>query len=182
MLKGQRLTLRAREREDLPRLHQFFNDMEVELLGGSPSPRPSSLASLQAEFDEDNKPDKRRDRLLADFVIEADGKCIGTCGLWRYRPASGVCELGIGIGDREYWGRGYGREAIGLLLDYAFRIHNVRRVCLNTSSANERALRCYRACGFVEEGRLRQHEWIGGQYVDEVQMGILRDEYEAKGQ
>ena len=180
MLKGERLTLRAREREDLPILHRFFNDVEVELLGGGDPPRPQSLALLQAEFDDHNKPDKSDPRLLCDFVIEADGKCIGTCGLWRYRPASGVCELGIAIGDREYWGRQYGREAISLLLDYAFRIRNVRRVCLNTSSANERALRCYRACGFVEEGRLRQHEWIGGQYVDEVHMGILRDEYEKK--
>lgn len=180
LLTGERLTLRAREREDLPRLHTFFNDMEVELLGGGDPPRPSSLASLQAEFDENNKPDKHDSRLLCDFVIEADGKCIGTCGLWRYRPAAGVCELGIGIGDREYWGRGYGREAIGLLLDYAFRIRNVRRVYLNTSSANERALRCYRACGFVEEGRLRQHDWNDGQFVDQVYMGILRDEYEAK--
>lgn len=180
MLKGERLTLRAREREDLPRLYQFINDLEVELLGGGDPPRPHSLASLQAQYDEDSKLAKPDPHVLSDFAIEADGKFIGSCGLWRYRPTSGVCELGIGIGDREYWGRGYGREAIGLLLDYAFRIRNVRRVCLNTSSANERALRCYRACGFVEEGRLRQHEWSGGQYVDEVHMGILRDEYERR--
>ena len=179
MLKGERLILRARERDDLPRLHEFFNDMEVKLLAGGDPPRPQSRERFQHAFEEDNKRDKPNPHVLGDFVIEADGKCIGICGLWHYNHASGACELGITIGDRDYWGRGYGREAIALLLDYGFRIRNLRRIHLSTSSNNERALRCYRACGFVEEGRLRQHIWSAGQYVDEVWMGILRTEYEA---
>lgn len=88
--------------------------------------------------------------------------------------------LGITIGDKEYWGKGYGREAIGLLLDYGFRLHNLRRIWLNTLSNNERAIRCYLRCGFIEEGRLRQHVWSNGDYVDEVSMGLLRDEWTAK--
>ena len=64
-----------------------------------------------------------------------------------------------------------------LLLDYAFRHRNLNRVALRTHSENERAMRCYRACGFVEEGRLRRSIWIDGRYVDGVLMGILRDEW-----
>ncbi|HLV78687.1 MAG TPA: GNAT family protein, partial [Chthonomonadaceae bacterium] len=75
-------------------------------------------------------------------------------------------------------GRGYGRDAIRVLLDYAFRLRNFRKVWLMTCSTNERAIRCYRACGFVEEGRKRAHLWSDGQYVDEVHMGILRDEWQ----
>ena len=180
MLKGERLILRARERDDLPRLHEFFNDMEVELLGGGDPPHPQSRDSLQHRFDEQSKNDKQKSSFLGDFVIEADGKCIGICGLWHYNPSAAAAELGITIGDREYWGRGYGREAITLLLDYGFRIRNLRRIYLSTYSNNERALRCYRACGFVEEGHLRQHVWNNGQYADEVWMGILRAEYEQK--
>ncbi len=179
MLKGERVTLRACEREDLPRLHEFNNDLEVELLGGGDAPKPKSREQMQAQFEEREKSDKPRPQVVGDFVIEADGKVIGMCGLWRYDPTASTCAMGIGIGDREYWGKHYGREAIGLLLDYAFRVHNLRRVWLDTSSANPRALRCYVACGFVEEGRLRQHDWNNGQYVDRVYMGILRDEYEA---
>jgi len=52
-------------------------------------------------------------------------------------------------------------------------------VWLRTNSENERALRCYRACGFVEEGRLRQHEWQNGRYLDTVCMGVLRSEWES---
>ena len=177
MLKGERLILRAWERDDLPRLHEFNNDLEVELLGGGDAPKPQSRERIQMWFEEREKSDKPRPSELGNFVIEADGKVIGTCGLWHYSATASNCFLGIGIGDREYWGKHYGREAIGLLLDYAFRVHNLNRVCLDTSSANERALRCYRACGFVEEGRLRRHDWNNGQYVDRVYMGILREEY-----
>jgi RimJ/RimL family protein N-acetyltransferase len=87
-----------------------------------------------------------------------------------------VCELGVEINDRDYWSQGYGREVVRLLLRYAFEHHHIHRVWLNTHSENERAMRCYRACGFVEEGRLRQHLWIAGRYVDRVIMGVLRDE------
>ena len=57
-----------------------------------------------------------------------------------------------------------------LLLDYAFRIRNLRRVWLEVHAANERAIRAYKACGFVEEGRMRGHVWLAGRYVDNVIM------------
>jgi RimJ/RimL family protein N-acetyltransferase len=90
-----------------------------------------------------------------------------------------TCELGIEIGNKDYWGKGYGREVIRLLLIYAFEHQNLNRVSLHTHSENERALRCYSACGFVEEGRFRQKLWLDGHYVDGVAMAILRNEYNA---
>ena len=89
-----------------------------------------------------------------------------------------TCELGITIGDKDYWGRGYGREAVGLLLDYGFRYHNLHRIFLSVNGNNERAIRAYRACGFEEEGRLRSHVWNDNGYVDLVYMGLLREEWE----
>ncbi len=178
MLKGPRVELRAVNREDLPRLYQINNDVEIRLLGGGSPPMPRPLAYLQNKFDEESA--KKGDETW--FGIWADGKLIGDCGLDHFDPTSHFCELGIGIGERDYWGKGYGRETIGLLLDYAFRLRNVRKVWLYTSGTNERAQRCYRACGFVEEGRLRQQDWNGGQYVDRVYMGIMREEWERVGQ
>ena len=84
--------------------------------------------------------------------------------------------LGIGIGDKTYWGQGYGREAVQLLVDYGFRHHNLHKVWLEVHGRNQRAIRAYRACGFVEEGRLRQHVWSDGAYDDLVIMGVLRPE------
>ena len=98
-------------------------------------------------------------------------------GRARWISAARHCELGISIGDKDYWGRGSGRGAVSLLLDYAFRLRNLRRVWLEDHASNERAIRAYRSCGFVEEGRMREHIWLDGRYLDNVLMGILRDEW-----
>lgn len=115
---------------------------------------------------------------MASFAIEADGQYIGFCSLYNLLNPNGNLELGITIGDRAYWGRGYGREAVTLLLTYGFHYLGARRIALTTHAKNERALRCYRACGFVEEGRPRKAVWIEGEYVDLVNMSILRDEWQ----
>jgi RimJ/RimL family protein N-acetyltransferase len=67
---------------------------------------------------------------------------------------------------------------VGLLLDYAFRIRNFRRVWLEVHAANERAIRAYQACGFVEKGRMREHVWLDGRYVDNVIIGVMREEWQ----
>jgi RimJ/RimL family protein N-acetyltransferase len=91
---------------------------------------------------------------------------------------AGVAYMGVGILAPEYVGKGYGRDAIMTLLDWSFRVLNLRRVALDTLATNERAIRAYRACGFVEEGRLREHDYVDGAYVDAIVMGILRSEWE----
>jgi RimJ/RimL family protein N-acetyltransferase len=174
MLKGTRVTLRALTKADLGTLLQYGQDVEVELLGGGDPPHPGTIEGWEKWYEEHVT---KQNKESANFGIEADGKLLGTCGIWRFNLVAQTCVMGISIGDREYWGRGYGREAVGLLLDYAFRLRNFRKVSLDTSSTNERAIRCYRACGFIEEGRLREHLWSNGEYVDEVHMGILREEW-----
>ena len=78
------------------------------------------------------------------------------------------------MGDKDYWGRGYGREATRLAVDYAFTMRNVRKVYLDVLANNPRAIAAYTKVGFVEEGRRRAHVWSGGAYVDLVLMGIFR--------
>ena len=174
MLRGQRVTLRALMREDLPLLWAFNNDLTVELAGGGDPPMPQSLARLEAEFDQSVAKGGRDD---ASFAIEANGKFIGQCALFNVNETARICELGITIGDQAYWGQGYGSESIGLLLQYAFHYRNYRKVWLQVHSANERAIRAYGACGFVEEGRLRSHVWSNGAYDDLLQMGIFQHEW-----
>jgi len=99
MLRGEKVTLRAIEREDLELLWYFWNDLEVELAGGGDPPLPVSLQRLRERFDREARegtPDK------TNFVIEADGACIGQCGIFHFEVASGHCDLGIAIGDKEY--------------------------------------------------------------------------------
>ena len=74
-------------------------------------------------------------------------------------------------------GAGLRPDAVCVLLRYAFRDHNLNRVCLEVLADNERAIRAYRASGLVEEGRLRQHAWHDGAHKDIVVMGVLRDDW-----
>src|SRR5262249_13164401 len=179
MLQGDRVRLRALSRDDLPRLWAFNNDLAVELAGGGDPPYPQSLSRLQAEFDQDAA---KGGRDTTRFAIEADGQCIGGCGLHNADAVARTCELGIAIGDKQYWGRGFGRESVKLLLAYAFRYLNYRRVWLRVHAKNERAVRAYKACGFVEEGRLRSHVWSDGAYDDLLLLGVLCEEWQERTQ
>lgn len=168
------MTLRAIERDDLKRLHELTSNVELSLLAAS-SWEPWSLAAIEKDFEKHlEDPDK------SEFVIEVDGKVIGSIDLqrWKNRRA-GSATFGISIGDPNYLGKGYGRDAINVLLGWAFRIQNYRRIGLSTLVTNERAIRCYEAVGFRHEGRERQAEYCNGEYLDVVLMGILRDEWEA---
>ena len=173
MLKGKRVTLRATRREEMESLHQFGQDLELEILGGGDPPHPQTLESCQSAYDEHTSKEKQG----GFFTIVADEKVIGFAGIFNFNHTNRNCDLGIGIGDRDYWSKGYGRETIGLLLDYAFTHRNLNRVHLTTHSENPRAIACYRASGFKEEGRLRSHVWSAGKFIDEVHMGILKEEW-----
>jgi RimJ/RimL family protein N-acetyltransferase len=177
MLIGPRVTLRALHRDDLPMLWAYNNDLAVELAGGGDPPMPQRFEHLVADFDQAVAKGGRDDAM---FAIESDGLFIGTCGLFGAEETARTVELGIGIGHKASWGKGYGREAVGLLLEYAFRYRNYRRVWLRVIGNNERGLRAYRACGFVEEGRQREHVYSDGGYHDQVLMGILRTEWDTR--
>jgi diamine N-acetyltransferase len=175
MLRGEKVNLRPVEREDLKRLQEIERDVElVTLASGAWYPMP--LAAMEKEFDKHLEEEER-----SWFAIEADGKLIGSIGLHHRSRRDSTAALGIGIHDREYVGKGYGRDAIRLMLDWGFRNQNYRRIWLDALASNERAIRAYRACGFVEEGRLRQHYYCDGAYHDAVVMGLLRSEWEAGG-
>lgn len=175
MIQGKRVLLRAIEPDDYPRLTVFKNDIEFELLTGGEPPRPRTLAAITEFFDE-----MAKDKSGINFAIEVDGVFIGDCGLFHFNERAGTAELGIGIGDPAYRGKGYGREAMTLLVDYGFRLLNLRKIWLETTADNERAIRSYQAVGFVTEGRQREHVWSDGRYVDVVLMGLFAADFAAR--
>ena len=114
------------------------------------------------------------------FVIEtAEGVPIGNLGLqsidWQNRNAG----CGISIGEKDYLNQGYGTDALRTLLGFAFEELNLHRIYLHVYDFNERAIQCYEKMGFRHEGRLRQCRFTGGRYVDELVMGMLREEWVA---
>jgi RimJ/RimL family protein N-acetyltransferase len=89
--------------------------------------------------------------------------------------------LGITIGDKSYWDRGYGSSAIRAMLEIAFRQMNLHRVFLRVHEDNLRGIRCYEKVGFKQEGTMRESVFKEGAYRDVHLMGILRPEYDKNG-
>ena len=111
--------------------------------------------------------------------LEGD-QLIGFVGLWGISWSNGDAWVGIGIGDRQYWGKGYGSEAMSLILRYAFTELNLHRVSLGVFSYNSRAICAYEKCGFRKEGVIRQAFRREGQRWEEFNMGILQREWQAQ--
>jgi diamine N-acetyltransferase len=170
--------LRPIERDDLPRYVAWFGDPEVrrhlDLY------LPFSLAQEERWFESlQESLDKQEAVLLA--IETSEGVHIGNLGLvtinWKDRNA----ELGITIGDKSYWDRGYGSDAIRAMLEIAFRQMNLHRVFLRVHEDNLRGIRCYEKVGFQQEGTMRESAFKEGAYHDVHLMSILRSEYEKNG-
>ncbi|MBN1971765.1 MAG: GNAT family N-acetyltransferase [Candidatus Delongbacteria bacterium] len=105
---------------------------------------------------------------------------IGNCGLHDVDSIHKTCELGIFIGDKDYHGKGYGTEAIKLLLDFAFNVLNLNNVMLKLYEYNQRGYKSYLKSGFQVIGRRRKAIFFGGKYHDEIFMDILADEFKGE--
>ena len=90
--------------------------------------------------------------------------------------------MGIHIGERDFWGKGYGTDALRVLLHYGFDELNLQRVSLSVLEGNARAMRSYEKCGFRLEGRERQAWAYDGRRWDEIYMGLLREEWRSNEQ
>ncbi len=173
VLEGEKVRLRPGEERDLPLFVRWFDDPEVRhWLHLSELPEPT----LDSEWESYER--RREESDLVGWTIETvRGRPIGRIGLLRIEGVHGRAELGVSIGDKGYWGQGYGTEAIQLALRHAFEELGLRRVTLITDSDNERGLRCYEKCGFVREGLLHGHRLRYGRPLDMVVMGVLREEW-----
>ena len=151
-------------------------DSEFLRLLDSDAAKPWSRQQARKELEEEPKPH------AFPFVMRtlADDRLVGFIGLWIPNWNQGDGWVGIGIGQRSDWGKGYGTDAMRVLLRYAFTEINLRRVSLGLFAYNPRAQRAYEKAGFVLEGRMRQAHCRDGQRLDELLMGVLREEWEEK--
>jgi RimJ/RimL family protein N-acetyltransferase len=174
MLEGKITRLRAAEQEDLERNFTWINDPEVT--------RFIAARYLVSHSEEESWMRSRPANDFSNgvfFAIETkDAVHIGNTNLLQVQAEDRKAAFGIMIGDKDYWSNGYGTDAIVTLLRFGFGEMNLNRVWLHAFDFNERARACYRKCGFVEEGRLREHYYSMGRYWDCVVMGVLRDEFD----
>jgi RimJ/RimL family protein N-acetyltransferase len=166
--------LRPVEELDLPLFVLWFNDAEVRYWL-TQSEAPEFTLESEAEWYDET----RADPACLIWCIETeDGQPIGNLGLHAINETHGRATLGIAIGEKGQWGRGYGTDAIMEVLRYAFGEMGLRRVDLGADEDNARGIRCYEKCGFVREGLLRAYRMRRGEPVNGVIMAVLREEWE----
>jgi len=174
MFTGEKVRLRAYEKEDIKKAQEYINDPEIKHLLTPNVPFPITLAD-ETKFIEGISAFKDE----YSFAIETlDSLYIGGCGLNRVDWKNRSCIVGIFIGDKSYWGKGYGTDAMNVLIKFIFDEMNLNRIQLNVYSYNERAIKSYEKSGFVKEGVLRQALYKGGAYHDEIIMSLLKEAYE----
>lgn len=170
--EGERIYFRPLEPEDAPRLAAWMNDpANWKTLG-----RTDPISKLR-EREYIDALYKSSDRIVLGVATRKDDRLIGCCGLHDISMVNRSAEFGITIGDRRRQGMGFGTEASRLMLRYGFEQRNLNRITLTVMAGNERAIRAYRAAGFVLEGRQRQAFFRDGEYHDCLIFAALRDEW-----
>lgn len=179
IIYGERIRLRAPERKDIPVFVKWFNDPEVtETLFNY---LPMSLADEEQWFENMLKRPMREHPLSAEIKEGEDWRMIGNIGMMGFDDVARSAEIGIVIGEKDYWNQGYGTEMMRLMLKHCFETLNLNRVMLRVYAYNERAKHVYQKIGFVYEGTMREALYRNGKYSDVHIMSILRKEWEPEG-
>lgn len=174
LFESSSVRLRKMTKEDTELYHKWRNDVEV-----MHSTNPSLDVYPMEETKEFVDHVILGTHAAKSYIMVEKGKetPIGIVSLINIDYKNRNAECIIDIGEKEYWGKGYGSEGLKLLLDYAFYEMNLHRVYLKVFSFNDRAIRLYNKIGFQQEGSSRQSLFRDGAWYDIVHMGILQNEY-----
>jgi len=175
---GKRIRLRAVEREDVQKFHEWVNDPEVTR--GLVLNMPMSMRDEMDWFEGLAKRDPNQKPLAIEIRKGKAWKLIGNCGVFGIELENRSAELGIMIGDKSEWNKGYGAEVMMLLLKHGFETLNLNRIALRVYAENVRAVRSYEKAGFVLEGRMREAVYKHGKYDDVLFMSVLRLEWQSE--
>lgn len=170
--RSKRLSIRPNLAIDIEPSLRWINDPEVtQYLGAY---LPMMEADQRERFDGLHK--KKSTDLV--FTIVVDGKAIGFMGLHGINWKDRVATTGALIGEKEYWGKGYGTEAKMLLLDFAFNTLDLHKICSNVIEFNGRSERYSEKCGYVREGVRKSHIFAKGRRWDLIELAVFRETWE----
>jgi RimJ/RimL family protein N-acetyltransferase len=174
--EGERIYLSALDKANIPIVLDWLADPDVNafILAGH---EPMSVEQEEQWYDDVAA--SATDRVFEIHVAD-DGRYIGNLGLHKIDAGHRHAEIGLFIGSKPDQNRGLGRDAIVTALRYAFDTLGLHRVYLRCQPGNERALRAYRAIGFVEVGRERESALVDGRYRDHLVFDLLEDEFRSR--
>ena len=177
ILQGELVRLGALDSDELSKAFtRWDRDSEYSRLLSSGAPRLQSQKAAQKWLEHEIE-EQTVNQYWFSIRALADDKLLGDIDLFVYNWAGRDAFVGLGIGEREFWGKGYGTDVMRVILRYAFTEVNLNRVTLNVFEYNPRAIRSYEKAGFSHEGRERKILNKEGRRWDMLFMGILREEW-----
>ncbi len=173
-LEGKRVKLCPLRDEDVAQYQRWFNDQEV--IQYMLSYAPMTLQH-ERDFIENVQQSSLEKQMIVAIRLKDSDELIGNLGYHGIDHRQQRAEVGIVIGEKRFWNKGYGTEAMRLWLEYGFNMLNFRKVILEVFEQNLRAQAAYKKLGFCEVGRLREHRLINGEWKDNILMELFRRDY-----
>jgi len=171
---GEKIYLRGLERADLEGAYfDWLNDREVTkfLEAGR---FPNTREAMEEYY---NNTVLSNNNAVFAIVDKKTDEHIGNIKLGPINWITRIASLGIMIGDKESWGKGYGTEAIRLVLDYAFNRLNLHKVTAGIAAMHQASIKAFEKAGFTIEGHAKSQFYLDGEYSDSLYLGITREDY-----
>jgi RimJ/RimL family protein N-acetyltransferase len=175
MIYSKNIRFRAPEKNDIPKWVEWLNDPDV--IKGLTIRHPLGLEDELVWFETMMKRPTEEHPMVIEVKDGKTWQMVGNIGFHQFDWLSANAEVGIFIGNKDYWSKGIGTEAMLLMLKYGFESLNLHRIWLRVLETNEKAIRCYLKAGFVKEGTFRDGDFRRGKYINVNMMSVLRTEW-----
>ncbi|WDT80179.1 MAG: GNAT family protein [Candidatus Manganitrophus sp.] len=170
-LEGKRIYLREVRPSDVnERYYRWMNDPEITRFLESRF-APNAIENLR-DYVAGKLGD--RDNIFLAIVLKKEDRHIGNIKLGPIQWIHRLADIGLLIGEKDCWGKGYATEAIQLVSDYAFNVLNLHKVAAGCYGPNEGSARAFQKAGFVVEGVRKEQFYTNGSYVDDILLGLIR--------
>ena len=169
-LPGKIIDLVVKNIDHIRIYHRWVNDPVVRTYIGVDL--PEALEVLKKEWFPDERDEKS---VWFEIWHKKDKKPIGLVGLFKISHTHRSAELGIFIGEPEYWGQSIGPEAAKLMIEYGFDTLNFHKIVANVNVPNTRSLKMCEKLGFIEEGHQKEMEFVNGEWHDIKWFGIFKE-------
>ncbi len=171
MLEGNNIILRPLRIDDWEKTLKWRNNIKIKR---NTMMHPFPITEMVEKEWYENILKSKSDKSVYFAITKKDNFPIGFISLNKINYVHKNCYLGIVIGEFSEQGKGYGKEAIELINNYAFDILNLRKITLEVTENNMQAINLYKKLGFVVEGRLKQHYYSEGEYFDLIIMSLFK--------
>jgi RimJ/RimL family protein N-acetyltransferase len=173
---GERCYLSPCQPEDAALWAKWENDLETAIPLGDEAYLPSTVEKVEQRIHDIIRDDGQ----VFNIILQEGDLPIGRCMLFNIDAVNRHAMLGIVIGEKQYWGQGYGEEATRLVVDYGFNLLNLNNIMLGVFSFNQRAIQCYERVGFKLIGRRREVRVLGQKKYDVLLMDLLASEFHSR--